>query len=369
MVISSLSSGGAERVASTLANYWADHGWEIVIITLTDADRDFYSVSAKVKRVSIRLVGESHGWFSGLTNNIVRLRALRRALLRENPDIALAFMTTKNILCALACKGTKIVAIGSEHIHPPMHPLGQPWAVLRRLAYPHLAAVTALTEQSAEWIETHSGARKVPVIPNPVPYPLPKCDPMASPTELKVRLGGDKYLLAVGRLAGQKGFDLLLIVFAQLHAQCPGWRLIILGEGPLRGDLEQLCNQLGLSDFVAMPGAVGNVGEWYEAADLYVMSSRFEGFGNTLAEALCYGLSAVSFDCDTGPSDIIRHEVDGLLVENGNVEALTQALQRLMMDQSLRQQFAARAVEARERFSIEKVAGMWEQLFEEVSGE
>jgi glycosyltransferase involved in cell wall biosynthesis len=117
---------------------------------------------------------------------------------------------------------------------------------------------------------------------------------------------------------------------------------------------------------VFLPGLVGNIGEWYEQADLYVMSSRFEGFPNTLLEALSYGLPAVSFDCDTGPRDIIRHEVDGLLVSPGNVAALENALDRLMGDVALRQHFAKRAVEARERFSIERVAGMWETFFEEV---
>ena len=112
---------------------------------------------------------------------------------------------------------------------------------------------------------------------------------------------------------------------------------------------------------------VGNIGEWYERADLFVMSSRFEGFGNTLAEALAHGVAAVSFDCDTGPRDIIRHEVDGLLVPPGDTVALTAALDKLMCDPALRQQFAKRAVEARARFSMERVAGMWEALFDEIA--
>jgi FkbM family methyltransferase len=123
----------------------------------------------------------------------------------------------------------------------------------------------------------------------------------------------------------------------------------------------------GIDGRVFLPGRVGNMADWYAHADLYVMSSRYEGFGNTLAEALVYGLPVVSFDCDTGPRDIVRHEVDGLLVPPGDVSNLAAALDRLMGDAELRGRFAMRAVDARTRFSIDRIAAMWELLFEAVS--
>ena len=114
---------------------------------------------------------------------------------------------------------------------------------------------------------------------------------------------------------------------------------------------------------VFLPGRVGNVGDWYERAALYVMSSHFEGFPNTVVEAMAYGLPAVSFDCDTGPRDIIRHGIDGLLVSPGDLAGMENSLAGLMEDDLLRGEYALHAIEARERFSMERISSMWEELF------
>jgi glycosyltransferase involved in cell wall biosynthesis len=239
------------------------------------------------------------------------------------------------------------------------------WERLRRHLYSHLAAVTVLTGESAVWLKAHTYARRVPIIPNAVVWPLPIQSPRLDP--VSVGIPGRKRLLAVGRLVSQKGFDWLITAFAMLAERYPSWELVILGEGPLRPALQAQVDAADLQQRVFLPGRVGNVGQWYEYADLYVMSSRFEGFPNTLVEALAHGLPAVSFDCDTGPRDIIRHEVDGLLVPLGDVAALTADLERVMGDVNLRLRLATRAVEARERFSMERIAGMWEALFKELS--
>ena len=107
------------------------------------------------------------------------------------------------------------------------------------------------------------------------------------------------------------------------------------------------------------------MGEWYGRADLYVMSSRFEGFPDTLAEAMACGLSAVAFDCDTGPRDIICHEMNGLLVPPNDLADLTDALDHVMDNDSLRNRFATQAVMIRERLSMPQIAGMWENFFKE----
>lgn len=361
--IHSLSGGGAERVTANLANHWAGKGWDITVVTLASRSLDFYELCPAVKRIALELAGDSGHVLVGLLQNLRRVFALRRVLRQINPDIALGMMTSANVLLALAAWGLPTLrAVGSERIHAPQMPLSNLWEGLRRCAYGRLAAVTALTGESADWLKAHTSARRVPVIPNAAPWPLPAQAPRLGPDS--VCSSGRHLLLAVGRLDMQKGFDWLIESFSVLARKYPGWDLVILGEGPLRTTLEGQVRASGLEKRLFLPGRAGNVGEWYERANLYVLSSRFEGFPNTLAEAMAYGLPAVSFDCDTGPRDIIRHGVDGLLVPPGNVVALTSALGRLMGDAAIRQQFAERAVEARERFSIERIAGLWEELFE-----
>ncbi|MDQ3173420.1 MAG: glycosyltransferase family 4 protein [Acidobacteriota bacterium] len=363
--IHSLSSGGAERVTTNLANYWAEKGWNITVVTMTARSTDFYELHPAVERIALELAGDSGNVLTGLRQNLRRVTALRRTLRQIRPDIALAMMSTANVLLALAAWGLpKLRAIGSERIHPPQLRLSTRWEGLRRYTYGRLDAVTALTRETADWLKDHTGARRVPVIPNAAAWPLAAQAPRLI-TEM-IGVADRSIVLAVGRLDKQKGFDWLIEAFAALAPKYRDWDLLILGEGAERRALENQVQAAGLGRRVFLPGRAGNIGEWYERVDLYVMSSRFEGFPNTLAEAMAHGLPVVSFDCDTGPRDIIRHEVDGLLVPPGDLVAMKSALERLMGDSALRTKFASRALEARERFSMERISGMWEELFAEL---
>jgi glycosyltransferase involved in cell wall biosynthesis len=364
VIVHSLGGGGAERVTANLANHWAGRGWEITVVTLAPIGVDFYELHPAVTRISLGLAGNSRSAVHGVWQNVRRVIALRRALRKARPDVALGVMTSANVILAFAARGLGIKAVGSEHVHPPTFPLSPFWERVRKRAYGLLDGLVVLTRETADWFEARTKARRVTVIPNAAPWPLPAHEPRIGPA--RVCDAGRRMLLAVGRLVEEKGFDYLLVAFGELAQEHPDWDLVILGEGPQRAELESQVMGAGLGERVFLPGRVGNPGEWYEHADLYVMSSRYEGFGNTLAEALAHGLPAVSFDCDTGPRDIIRHDIDGLLAPPGDVASLAAALGRLMGDADMRGRFAARAVEARERFSIERVAGKWEALFEEI---
>lgn len=360
--IHSLENGGAERVVANLANYWVAIGWDVTVVTVASHTTDFYVLAPGVGRVSLDLAGNNPNVFAGFVRTVRRVRALRRVLRRVEPEVALSAMHTANVVLALAARGMpKLRAIGSEHNFPPKAPMGVIWETMRRHAYGQLMAVVALTQECASWLTAHSHARRVPVIPNAVGWPLSKHEPQVCP--MTFCSSDRRILLGVGRLSMEKNFPTLIDVFSRLAGRHPSWDLVILGDGPLRDALRSQVRSAGLEHRIFLPGSVGNVGDWYEQAALYAMSSHFEGFPNTLVEAMAYGLPAVSFDCDTGPRDIIRHEVDGLLVTPGDTVGMELALDRLMVDEQLRRQFASRAIEARERFSLKKISDMWEELF------
>jgi len=204
-------------------------------------------------------------------------------------------------------------------------------------------------------------SRRGVVIPNPV---IPAGDDDVAGPEIELPAG--KLLFAVGSMSRQKvqqkGFDLLLPVFANLAERHGDWNLVILGDGSEREALQRKVEERGQSGRVYLPGNVKNVHSVLARGDLFVLSSRYEGFPNVLCEAMASGLPVVSFDCPTGPGDIIRHGVDGLLASLEDAAALEKGLDILMSDQEMREKMGVKAREVVDRFSVERVMDMWEEL-------
>ena len=162
----------------------------------------------------------------------------------------------------------------------------------------------------------------------------------------------------------------MIQAFARIAPHHTDWDMVILGEGAERAALEALVQQEGLKERVSLPGRAGNIGDWYGSADLYVLSSRFEGLSNTLLESMASGLASVCFDCDTGPREIVTDGLNGRLVQpNGDVGAMAQALSAVMADEPLRLAMAQQAIAIRERFSAQRVLELWQALFDDVGGE
>jgi glycosyltransferase involved in cell wall biosynthesis len=363
LFIHSLHGGGAERVAADLSAHWAQAGCEVMIVTQASADGDVYALHPKVRRAVLNTAGEGGG-LRGILSNVRRVRALRRVIRAFRPDIVLGIMATASMLAVLASAGLGCKVIATEHAHPPSQALSGFWRFLRRFTYPRAARVVALTRDTAAWIETHVPGSRLAVIPNAVHWPLPQGEPWRDPMPRP----GRKRLLAVGRLHAEKGFDRLVDAFERLAPVHPDWDLVILGEGGERSALEAQVGRAGLRERIWLPGRVGNVGDWYASADLYVLTSRFEGLSNTLQESMASGLAAVCFDCDTGPREVVRNGVDGVLVRpNGDVPALCAALDAVMGDDAMRARMATAATDVRDRFSANRVLARWEELFDGVT--
>lgn len=361
-VIHSLNAGGAERVASMLANYWSGIGHQVSIITQTDVNNDFYYLSDVVVRKSINMDEESKSIVDAIYKNTKRLVLLRKILRRENPDIVIAMMTNSIVYAVIAGIGQAYPIIGSERNHPSSLPISRVWKILRRMTYPRLAGMVAQTSKIAEWLKKHAPNPEIRVIANPVKLPIPNINPIVEPRSI---ISNDKrILLAVGRLASQKAFDRLISAFSEIESRHLDWVLVIVGSGTLKVELEQLIDKYGLSHKVYLVGSVGNIGDWYSHADAYVMSSEFEGFPNTLLEAMAHGLPCISTDCDTGPSDLIDHGVNGLLVDNRSKDSLVAGLNKILDDKELRNRIGLAARDVNNLYSLESISSQWFGIIE-----
>lgn len=359
IVIHSLRGGGAERVAVDLSAYWQRLGYQVSLVTQQTKKTDVYAVPAGVERYVMGTAHDSGGGWKGAIANWRRVRRLRKLIKKHKPDCVLGMMTTASILSVMAAKGLPCRVIVSEHTHPPIQKLPEAWQRLRRWAYPRAYAVVALTGGTARWLRDQVPGSQVVVIPNAVRWPLQKQEPLVTVPDK-----GERFrLLAVGRLHPVKGFDLLIQAFAMVANYFPDWDLAIVGEGDERESLQKQINEADLSKRITLVGRVGNMDDWYQASDLYVLSSRAEGLSNTLLEAMASGLPVVAMDCDTGPREIIRDNIDGVLVNPPeDPDALAAHLSDLMARPLRRTALSRRAVDVRDRFSVPSVMAQWERL-------
>jgi glycosyltransferase involved in cell wall biosynthesis len=192
--------------------------------------------------------------------------------------------------------------------------------------------------------------------------------PNATPDLGGVRSDGSaRTVIAAGRLTRQKAFAFLIEAFAQVAAAHPEWQLLICGGGPRREHLEKLIDQLDVGANVTLAGPVRNLAAKMTEASIFALSSRFEGFPMVLLEAMSVGLPVVSFDCPTGPREIVEDGRNGLLVPEADVNALAAALIRMIEDDELRRRCSEGALETAGRYSIEAIGARWDELIEWLS--
>lgn len=362
-LVSSMEGGGAERVAALLSNQWVSEGHQVTLMpTFSGRGGSQYRLHERVK---LDFLADRVG-FTGQSpiRKIRRLYALRRAIREIKPDVIVSFLAHVNVAALIATIGIKTPVIVSERIHPPAFKINKLLYLARKWLYPTANVVVLQTETSKKWMQRHCPQARLEVIPNPVVWPLPVGEPAAEPDTLISP--AKQIVIGVGRLDPQKGFEDLLNAFALIEKRFPDWDLVILGEGSQYEALMQQCQTLALTDRIHIPGRMGNMSDWYERAGVYVMSSRFEGFPNTLIEAMSHSLPAVSYDCETGPKDIITDKVNGLLVKpEAGVKGLSAAMATLMEDSSKRISMGKSAAAVQQRFTMEKISDHWNTVFDE----
>ena len=359
LAISSLSGGGAERVMTEMANYWAAKGERVALVTLSASHADHYVLDKTVNRVALDLLWESNNLLESVGNNIARVIQLRRTIRAIRPDVVISFVEETNVRILASLLGSGIPVVVSERTNPTQYKVGRAWDFLRRVLYPFARALVVQTDDVRRWAEHVTSPRKIHVIPNFIQ--IRKAYDVPAEKSL-----GFRRIIGVGRLGFEKGFDSLIEAFALSGAASRGWRLTILGEGPERNALEELVERIGLSDAVDLPGSVADPTSWLRSSEIFVLSSRFEGFPNVLLEAMACGMPVIAFDCPSGPSTIVRHGVDGLLVPTGDTRALASTIRALIENPEERKRLARRAQEVIGRFEIDAIMNQWIQIIDKV---
>ena len=375
LLISAWGMGGTIRAAHNVAGYLVARGYEVemasvfrlrgepffiggfpagVKVTALDDHRPegthplMRPLRSLLRRFSSVLAhpADRHGEWWNLWVDVKLARLLRR---RTG-----VVMTTRPSLNLIAAQyaNPSLVRVGLEQINLATWGPRLQKAMARH--YPKLDVLVALTAQDlAAYDRLLEGSVRLEQIPNTV-YAMGGAEPdLSEPT-----------LIAAGRLTPQKGFDFLIPAFAKAAADHPDWRLRIHGKGKDKPELQRLIDEHDMTDRIELAGPASDMGAAMAHASIFVLSSRFEGFPLILIEAMGKGLAVVSFDCPTGPSDIIDDHRNGILVPHKDIQALAAGMSELMGDEALRRRCAAAALESSREYGIDAIGPRWEALFE-----
>lgn len=371
------SVGGVERVVSFKASYFADRlGYDVTIIVTEGRGRDcYFPLSDQVKVINFELGFEALWQASFVKKVFLYLskqrqykKRLKAELMRIRPDITISMLRREINFLTDIPDGSK--KIGELHVNRTNYrtfeandsnALKQLFAKLwmRSLVgkLKRLDQLVVLTDKSkASWPELSN----VSVIPDPVTIEVKSEEEKSEKCPKRV--------VTIGRYAYQKGYDLLLQAWVEVEKQYPEWTLDIYGQGD-QTNFRQLMGNLGIDVHRChLNGPVEDVVKVYQNSSVFVLSSRFEGFGLVLVEAMACGLPVVSFDCPAGPDEIITDGHDGLLVPSGDVHALAEKLIAMMANENLRKRLGEQARQSARRYEMASIANQWTTLFEKVKG-
>ncbi|MDN3448461.1 glycosyltransferase family 4 protein [Psychrobacter sp. APC 3281] len=343
------NTGGTERVGSMLANGLSKEGYEIVLASISCGDKPFFPINKGIKIVSLF---NTPGRALYRTPNIIY--KIRKLLKEERIDTLIVVETMSVLFTLPATLGLPINHICWEHFNFNTDLGKKGRRIARQLAARYCDSVVTLTERDKQyWLKGTRHNSQITAIANPCPFPVQE----------NTKENNTKIVLAIGRLTHQKGFDLLLESWFEINKLMSDWKLKIVGEGIDRQKLAEFIEQYELTNSVELVDSTNDVSKYYKEAEIFCLSSRFEGFGMVLIEALAFGLPIVSFDCEVGPAEILE-DTGSILVPPNDISELALSLIDLMQDDERRKIISIKSKEKAKLYQPEVIMSQWVNLLE-----
>lgn len=348
--IGTLCNGGAERVVSILVSQMAKKGMPVEIVTYYDRPVS-YELDPKVKMTALETM-------TGSRNRLKNLIELRKYF-RENARVVISFLAPFNMMAIAAHLGMKTPIVVADRNDPAKVPSNRYVRKLRDFSYRFADGIVVQTQKNKAYF-SDAIQKKSRVIYNPI--------------DLKEKAGiafdtpKTKKIVTAGRLMPQKNQKMMIRAFADVLKKYPEYELVIYGEGPSRAELEEQILELGLQTKVSLPGNVTDIHEKIKDAEIFVLSSEFEGMPNALIEAMCLGLPVISTKV-SGATDLIKDHENGLLTENDDQKAFTEAMLELLDDQELRKKCAKNAMHLNDDLEIGKIMEQWIEFIKKITTE
>lgn len=362
-IIDSLRGGGAERIFSFLTHEWAKAGHSVAVFTLKpDAASELSHPNLVVR--SLR-----NAPATGLRKLFALpalIRSIRRAARDERPNVIVSFMDQANILTLLATHALPVPVIIAERIYPAYSSLlasarfsmtRRFYRWLRNLSYQKAASIVLQSDRSISYFPAKL-QRKICVIPNPIIPPRDAGFAVEIPRPT---------VLALGRLTKQKRFDRAISAFAEVASDFPEWHLLIVGTGPELDALQTLAESKSCARRIHFLGYQGNTASLFSQSSVFLLSSDYEGSPVALGEALSSGVPAIATDCLTGPRELLGNSEFGVLVPDGDQQALGKALRAMIASNSERERFATLGKKRAEEFAPSRVLPLWQAHIEEIA--